>query len=248
MPDFHKLPKKNHSFYLFSLRDPYERTISGFVFGHPTNAKALGRDNLEWKRKRSGYFQPTCFATLEEFVQNIGDNPTDFEYPHIARNIVQTNCTNFARAMINGKIQRMNHLFYNYQKLISLLPIPTLDDNNLIIYATRKDHLMDDFIRINRILGEKTKEIIVSRDTIVRDISQVKLPVTRELSRQGQQRLCHALESEYQVYMELLLHAENLNREEVQAELVHSRTHCPDLSILSDSHWKDRLTSQKRNG
>lgn len=240
--DFFKLPDYNHTFYMISVRDPYERTVSGFVYGHPSNYKVLGLDRDIWKRnKRAGYFQPICFRTLEAFVENVGDNPTEFDYPHPPRGVEQGNCTNFARAMFNAKIQRMHHLYVNYVVIRSLMP-QSLE--NVTIYATRKDHLMDDFRNINYILGEREQlDFLESRkDQHIRDVSKVKLPVTRDLSDSGRERLCRALQPEYRVYIELLLRSDNLNRQDVIDDLAHSRKQCPNLAILAQSYWEKNLS------
>lgn len=241
--DFFKLPDYNHTFYMISLRDPYERTVSGFVYTHPSNVKALGLEKLEiWKRnRRGGYFQPVCFRTLEEFVEFIGDNPKEFDYPYPPREVKQENCTNFCRAMINARIQRMHHLYVNYVVIQSLLP-KSLE--NITIYATRKDHLMDDFREINHILGDREQlDFLVSRkDHHIRDVSSVTLPVTRDLSDEGRERLCRALEPEYRVYIEILLYSVNLSRQDVIDDLAHSRTHCSNLGILSESYWSSKLS------
>lgn len=236
VPDFHLLPEVNHTFYLISLRDPYERTVSAFVYGHPSNAEALGIENDNWKRKqRGGYFQPICFETLEEFVKNIGDNPTDYIYPYHQREVQQKNCTNFARAMFNSRVHRMQHLFFSYVYVHSLLP-QSLD--KLTIYVTRKDHLHEDFGNINHILGEQQPPEAHSSgdDTHERDTSNVTMPVTRDLSDEGRQRLCRALEPEYRIYIDFLLQSDNLDGQDVIDALTHSRTRCPNLDILSESN------------
>ena len=232
---------------MISLRDPYERTVSGFVYGHPSNYKVLGLDRDIWKRnKRGGYFQPICFRSLEAFVENVGDHPAEFDYPHSARHVVQRNCTNFARAMINAKIQRMHHLYVNYVVIRSLMP-QSLE--NITIYATRKDHLMDDFRDINYILGEREQlDFLNSRkDQHIRDVSKVKLPVTRDLSDSGRERLCRALEPEYRVYVELLLHSDNLSRQDVIDDLIYSRKQCSNLVILSESYWEKKLSLKAKS-
>lgn len=242
VPDFFRLGRQIHSFYLISLRDPLERTISGFVFGHPENAKVLGEGYEMWKRKRAGYFNADCFETLEIFVEHIGDNSLDFVYNYVPIHIVRDNCTNFCRAMIHSKVKRMTHLFFGYRTLHSLLPNSTVPGReklkDLTIYATRQEHLLDDFERINQLVGE-TKPLV--RKPRQRDVSNVTLPVTRDLSDKGRQRLCRALEGEYRIYIELILQAKNLNREDVVESLNYSRKKCPELELLATKNWNERL-------
>ena len=109
---------------------------------------------------------------------------------------------------------------------------------------------MDDFREINQILGERQQPVSSSSrdDMHARDVSNVTLAVTRALSDKGQQRLCRALEPEYRVYIEFLFHSDNLGRQDIVDDLAHSRTQCPNLDILSESHWKDRLSSKTKKG
>ena len=112
--------------------------------------------------------------------------------------------------------------------------------SDLTIYATRQEHLLEDFERINHLVGEPKPLVKKPRQ---RDVSNVTLPVTRDLSDQGRQRLCRALEGEYRIYVELLVQAKNLNREDVLETLKYSRKKCPELELLSEDHWSDRLNA-----
>ena len=232
-----------HSFYLMSIRDPFERTVSGFVYGHPWNVQARGEQVIFWniRRKEGGIIHPKCFETLEQFVENIGDEPDSFEYDYNQNYAIQKNCTDFCRAAMHSKVRRFIHLYYNYEKILSLLPGP-LGGENVTIYVTRQEHLLDDWTHINRLLGE-TGEIVFARETDVRNTTGMKLPVTRDLSEQGRHRLCNALVKEYKIYIEFLLHAVNLNQEDAEEELQRSRKHCPELSILSEEYWNKRIAS-----
>ncbi|CAB9520274.1 expressed unknown protein [Seminavis robusta] len=258
VPDFFRLSRKIHSFYLVSLRDPFERTVSGFVYGHPSNAPLLGIGMMDsWKRRRKGYFPPTCFETLEEWVQNLNtdDKFDEFDYPYLPVHMVQTNCTNFARAMLGARIKRMTHLFFNYQKIQSMMPhnatTTTADTtsanhtttttaatspwDHLTVYVTRNEHLLDDFASINQLLlGDENSTTfdpsVLRAEQHVRNVSNLTLPVTRELSDKGRRRLCRALQPEYRLYITLLRHAKNLRNEDVQEALAYSQSKCPDLN------------------
>jgi hypothetical protein len=79
VPDFSLLPTSNHSFYIVTVRDPYDRTLSSFTYDHPLNDEALDRNasRLDLQGRLAAY---KCFPSLEDFVGYIGDNVTDFEY------------------------------------------------------------------------------------------------------------------------------------------------------------------------
>ena len=93
-PDFLKLPQSppatNESFYLVTLRDPYERTRSAFVYQHPANGK-LFKNHMHYLddlRKHHNYSRPAlikCYDTLEHFVQHLGngDDALKYTYPAI---------------------------------------------------------------------------------------------------------------------------------------------------------------------
>lgn len=90
-PDFLKLPQSpNDSFYFLTLRDPYERTRSAFVYQHPANGK-LFKNHMHYLddlRKQHNFSRPAlikCYDTLEHFVQHLGngDDARQYTYPAI---------------------------------------------------------------------------------------------------------------------------------------------------------------------
>ena len=78
VPDFGSMAQRPlHPFTIVTLRDPYDRTRSGFVYGHPRNAKAVGSKNRRWHNLRYEQYNKSmanmtqCFPNLETFVQHL---------------------------------------------------------------------------------------------------------------------------------------------------------------------------------
>jgi len=104
---------------------------------------------------------------LEIFVDFVGDNLTDYEYHfppnRIPRHLNVEQCKHLARAVLQSRVRKFTHLYFNYGKILSLLPVELSDksagnsafhDNssNTVIYATRKEFLWQDWKNINRLL------------------------------------------------------------------------------------------------
>ena len=109
----------------------------------------------------------------------VGDNVTDYEYylppDRISRSLTTTmsHCRNLARAILNSRVRKFQHLYFNYGKILSLLPISITEPNQSttvspsafhddialqkqnkpVIYATRKEYLWEDWDSINAELG-----------------------------------------------------------------------------------------------
>ena len=68
-------------------------------------------------------------------------------------------------------------------------------------------------------------------DVKARDLSDVNQPVTRELSDLGKQRLCKALQKEYDGYVKILREAINLSDDDVQQSLNEIHQNCPNVVV-----------------
>ena len=66
-----------------------------------------------------------------------------------------------------------------------------------------------------------------------RNVTGMKLPVTREISDGGRTKLCEALASEYIAYFELVRKAENLNANDFEEWRKIAVRNCPRLRLLS---------------
>ena len=242
MPDFQSLPDNEHSFYIITIRDPYDRIISAFSYEHPLNQAPLRGEGsnqrngrVPSKKEMAGRLAAfRCFPSLEAFVEYLGG--TDFSYPYDANQIVTGDCQAFARAVMNSKVRRFNHFFFNYGKILSLLPLGVI--KHIPIYVVRKEYLWKDWNAVNHLLDDGEKRAmndnllaVGSESTTehARNVTGMNLPVTRELSENGRERLCRALGEEYQHYNLLLKVARNLSEQDVKKTLSYSNQNCPRI-------------------
>ena len=107
-PDFHMLGGKyypKYSFYVANLRDPYTKFLSFFSVSHNC------RTNFK------------CFPTLESFATMVGDDPTNFDYPHGPREDGTDNCTSLARATMASKVLLCaDHAYWNTKTILEHIP------------------------------------------------------------------------------------------------------------------------------
>lgn len=228
VPDFGLIPQGKHSFYIISLRDPLARSTSAFVYEHIDNMRAR-KETMSPLAEEAKEEAKKCFPSLEQFVEYIGDSPQDYDYPYHRSQIVATNCTSLARAVVDGKVRRFNHFFFPYHKIRSFI---AENNPNPIIFATRQEHLWYDWRKINYLLGQ-VGDVITPLDDNgkARDLSAVHQPVTRELSDRGGERLCKALQTEYTGYVHLLREAINLSDSDLQETLDEISLACPNVII-----------------
>jgi hypothetical protein len=223
--------------------------VSALLYQHPDNARAY---NLRLSRKEA-YLGPMayqCFPTLEQFAdlfQKTG-NSTNCNYPYRFNQVVATDCVGLACAALHGKVRFFSHLYFNYQNILET-KIPTVPPRE--IYVIRQEHFWDDWIKVNRMLGQEEPVFVPSSSStfhsgssgsnphggatpsIQRNITGVRVPVTRDISSQGRIQLCKALESEYVAYLKLLLMAVNLEEKEIQECVQKSQKNCPNLDLES---------------
>lgn len=153
-----------------------------------------------------------CFPTLEDFARHLRDDNDN------------SKCAKDARAAIHGQTRIMVHLFGNYRKMAATIP------NNATLYAIRTEHLWSDWFRINKLL-DSTRNVFIPQDRHERNIKNLSLPVSRNVSKEGQVNLCRHLHEEYRVYFDVLERAANLNASDVKEALQVTKQHCPNLNV-----------------
>ena len=251
--DFGLLPKSQHDFYLLTLRDPFDRTVSSFVYEHFLNVQARGEVNNIKKGVRAEFAQACnkCFPTLETFAAHL--DGADFHYPHHKSEIAFESCQDFARAVFHGRVRIFHHMFFNYRKIQSLIPNPLQQT----LLVTRLEYLWQDWASANHFIGNhivsmsnelKTSDgkqsgkpstnrqssfgVNASKQTQhIRNTANFTLPVTRDLTDQGREILCRSLQPEYDSYFWLIGHAQNLEKTDLVKSLVTARERCPEVSI-----------------
>lgn len=221
------MPTSNHKFYIVSVRDPYDRTVSAFVYGHPKNVRARGEEkNLPNVTILGGRVAYRCFPTLEKWVEYLGDDSRQFEYSDAHDYLDSRNCTSLARASIHSRVRFYSHLYFNIESVASKIP----ESTKPTIYVIRQKQVWKDWKEINRLLGHKGK-IAVPKESNLRNVATVRQPVKRKLSDQGRDRLCRALQGEYKTYVKLLRKAINVKDVDIADALAYSRSRCPNIQI-----------------
>jgi hypothetical protein len=232
VPDFGLLRQSHHEFYLVTTRDPFQRVVSAFVFEHIRNRDARKEkvEKMERRRYEDAY---ECFPTLERYVDFLRGNSKEFHYPYKRNMVVANSCQDLARAAFHGHVRIYHHFYFTYERIKSLIP----DAEKQVIFVTRQDQLWDDWTKINQLLGQTTPIRIPTHfsQTKIRNITLLELrnelPVTRELSAEGTETLCQALQDEYEAYFWFLKRARNLDDQDILASLEYSRNRCPHLRI-----------------
>ena len=244
VPDFGLLPQSQHDFYLVSTRDPLERVVSSFVYEHYWNRKARG-EKMDPTKKDKFQLAYKCFPTLEQFALYFEDptDPTRFQYPYPKQEVRADNCQDLARAALFGKVRIYGHLYFGYQRILSLLP------PHRVVYVARQEHLQTDWESVLRLLQKQHSPsglssnaklpvvIPLPHQRNVQNQSQ-HLPVQRVLSKRGARALCQALRDEYHSYITLLQNAYNLSPTQVADSVQHACNQCPQLTVLL-REWRD---------
>jgi len=99
------------------------------------------------------------------------------------------------------------------------------NNHNTTILVVREENLWQDWTSANHWLGQDNVAAFPKFAT--RNFSHMDLPVTKALSDKGAQRLCSALQAEYESYLHVLSRAVNLHASEVQQSLELARRNYP---------------------
>lgn len=230
VPDFAFLQQSHHTFYLVTCRDPFDRTISAFVFEHVQNRSA--RNEMLDKIKRQKYNDAyACFPTLQIFVDFLGNDPTTFSYPYKKNHVIANSCPDLARAALSGRVKIYNHFYFSFQRIVSFIP----EVEKQAIYSVRQEHLWRDWKTVNEMLGQREPIYIPEEANWKRDMADLEvkhlLPVTRELNASGVALLCNALKDEYLAYFRFLKLAKNLTPEDLHQSIAHAKKNCPSLDV-----------------
>jgi Sulfotransferase family len=112
VPEFGNLPSSNHSFYIITLRDPYDRTISAFCYQHYYNIIARNGTFVPNTRRRLMDIA-SCFPDLQTFVNYLEGDSFDFDYPFHRAVVNNTSCRDLARAIMHGSVRITEHLYFS---------------------------------------------------------------------------------------------------------------------------------------
>jgi hypothetical protein len=152
---------------------------------------------------------------------------TECNYPYRHNEVVPTNCEALACAVLHGKVRFFTHLFFNFRNILDT-KVPCTPPRT--IYVLRQENLWDDWVALNSLLGQK-EPVVIPHHTNERNITGLQLPVGREISLEGRQKLCTALELEYKAYFRLVRRAANMDENDLEKCRQIAQKNCPNLDI-----------------
>jgi hypothetical protein len=212
-----------------SCRDPFDRTVSAFVYEHILNRDARGETVDPWKvAKYEIAYQ--CFPTLQQYVELLGPDPYHFSYLFTQRSVNADSCTDLAKAALHGRVRIYSHLFFSFRRIQENLPA---NDWNYDTFVVRKEFLWKDWKTLNVALGQPADNVYIPPESHSqrRNATDDTMPVKRTLNAQGRSLLCRALEEEYRAYFWFLNQAKNLNDGDRELSIQVAKKNCPILAI-----------------
>jgi hypothetical protein len=238
-PDFDRLLDDSkrflYKFYVFSIRDPFERSVSAYLYQHPENVAARKQQgehvyNYDRSQKVANQIYQ-CFPTLEMYTKLL-NNFTDWSDDPIHWNpklLNNTDCAAFAKSTLrHGALHLPKHLGLHLSYDIRAFAGNIHNLNNSSILLVRTEFLWRDWESANRWLGGKGE--ILSGPT-GRNSSSFELPISKQMSDSGRRNLCVALKDEYNLYLRLLGRAANLSEREKLESLEIAQRNCPELKL-----------------
>lgn len=220
LPDFGLLPTREHDFYVLTVRDPWDRTISAFAWDHVRNRLARNDTIVGPREKYQMAYQ--CFPTLERFTRYLEGNSSQFHYPYHKREVHAESCIDFARAAIHGRVKIFGHFFFGYVRLRELF-LDSYAASDKPLYVVRQEAIWEDWTSVHqhllpRLPPSRRELSYTLRHSDPRlqhrksfqQLPQHSQPVTKEVSIRGKAALCRALQGEYEAYGWFLHRAENL--------------------------------------
>jgi hypothetical protein len=228
VPDFGTLSQSHHDFYVVSCRDPFDRTVSAFVYEHILNRNAREETIDPWKVTKYEIAY-RCFPTLQRYVELLGDDPYHFSYLFTQRSVNADSCPDLAKASLHGRVRIYSHLFFSFRRIKSSFPA----DWNYDTFVVRKEFLWKDWKTLNEALGQPADSVFIPPESQSQrwNATYEAMPVNRTINAQGRSLLCRALEEEYRAYFWFLNHAKNLNDGDRELSIQVAKKNCPVLAI-----------------
>jgi hypothetical protein len=242
-----------------TIRDPYDRTISALLYHHPNNANVYHLQQTT-RQQQLGPVAYQCFPTLEKFANLLHrGNATNCHYPYRHNVIEPKDCQELACATIHGKVRFFTHLFFNYrnilytklpphrqiyvirqehlwddwQQLNQHIAVSLLSNVGDVTNKTHHDWQQQQ-------LQKQSTNVSISLPSLgrmnmesQRNVTGIQLPVTRQVSWGGRQKLCRALETEYRAYFQLLSMAMNMKENDIHDSFRIATKNCPHLVNMS---------------
>ena len=224
--DTKEIAGSNHDVYVLTTRDVYQRFASAFVYLHPRN-KDIFRRAQSLEDRLSKHHAYRCFPNFQVFVDAVGDDPYNFRFNH-TEIVITSDCTNLARAIVQGRVQALEHIYNNYQNMVAWIP------TSKVLYVIRQEHLWEDWVHINQLLGDT--KVVLPFQRVRRNVTATgerRPRVTKDINRRGRDRLCHALQREYQAYFQILYRASNIPTNAIQETIALGQIECPHVNMTA---------------
>eukprot|EP00980_Cylindrotheca_fusiformis_P003506 scaffold781_cov132-Cylindrotheca_fusiformis.AAC.25 len=243
-PDWELLSKHTHDFYIWTVRDPFERTVSAFLYRHPFNVLVRRRTYKErvyhYRMLEMYTIYSRCFRSLNAFAKALKFNyirKTDIDLEQAQ----QLNCDILANAMLQHRAKRVSeHLYYDTRLFFHQI------NQSKPTFALRTEFLWHDWRMINELLGQPPGSV-GSPEVTRRNSSSLDLPVSSEIGDTEREYLCLAIEAEYKVYFQILSHAINIQEEDL--EEMHLRCHfeLPSARFVNSVRTSSAVTSSLKD-
>ena len=238
--------------FLVPLRNPVERIISTYRYSHPGNCNDENRNEVwrprgcevEKHRNKTGLTQNfihfTCFPSpaMEDFAQALMKPWTKTRAWKNLSLSERRQCRYLAREMVQGygSFGSAPHMLYNYAYYAqrSIWKYPDKE-----VFALRTEH-REDMVALDKLLGGNGE---FEQDREVSHGSEGYVP--SPLSTEAYQKLCCVLETEIEVYQDILERARNLDATAKQESLDSLREKCGITTSWTE--WRVECRSQLRN-
>ncbi|CAJ1943669.1 unnamed protein product [Cylindrotheca closterium] len=233
-PDCDLLAQQPHDYYIWTVRDPFTRTVSAFLYQHPYNVyirlKQYNEKVYAFPMRKLYPIFSRCFKTLNSFAKALKHQYQ--RNTNITLNAAQTlKCEVLASAMFQHKAERLSHhLHYDYRMFSQQLD----EGNKQAVLVIRTEFLWHDWTVINELLGQTPGTVFSNETSQLRNTTKYALPVKPIIGDEERDYLCESIAPEYRVYFDLLSNAINLNREDVRKMKEIAKKNCPKLELPQD--------------
>jgi len=232
-PDWDRLAQQPHDYYIWTVRDPFARTASAFVYQHPFNVYIRRRQYKEkvynFPMKKLYPIFNRCFKTLDSFAKALKHQYQ--RKTNISLIVAQSlKCEVLANAMFQHKAEELNqHLYYDYR--LFQQPFENNNTRQEALFVIRTEFMWRDWVVINELLGQTPGTVFSNETSQLRNTTKYALPVKAVIGEEERDYLCQSIAPEYRVYFDLLSNAINLGPEDVNKMKEIARKNCPKLEI-----------------
>ena len=202
------------------VRNPIERFLSAFAYSHPFLKNVTGARPMQ---KNSDNIYRTCFPTISSLVKAATGQ-------HVQENNTTVNCTEMARIAFGSHDKLLTvdtgiHPWFTHMSMDYRQYYQFMDPRKELIIM-RSEHLFDDWIEINKLLGAENdaydnwpKVPPFNTNTIARNVSTGYPDAYRwrVQSQEEQMWLCELLllHDEIHVYLMIIMRAINLSENDL---------------------------------